>query len=67
MAYENPNAYDDQQYLKASSDIPELVEALWEAGASLEDIERELQSAVQGIPGDWERIALTIVATGGSV
>jgi hypothetical protein len=45
----NPNAYNDAAYAVASSDLlaslPALLDALWEAGADLDNIATELGEA----------------------
>jgi hypothetical protein len=43
----NPNEYDDAAYTKAVNDLNEAVGALWEAGASEENMDDEINNAVQ--------------------
>lgn len=42
----NPNPYDDEGYAKLSSMANNAICGLWEAGASLRDIEEVVSSAL---------------------
>lgn len=44
---ENPNEYDDGDFLRASNKLFEAVADLWEAGASENDIMGELDNALE--------------------
>lgn len=45
----NPNEYDDDAYGEATGDLHRAVEALWDAGAEVEDIENELDLALDRV------------------
>lgn len=38
---ENPNEYDDDAFVEASNNLSDAINAMWEAGASIEDIRKE--------------------------
>lgn len=44
---ENPNAYDDEAFLTASSKLQDAVSDLWEAGASEDDILEDCRNAIR--------------------
>jgi hypothetical protein len=48
---ENPNAYDDDAYTEAVNElqgnVPEIIDKCWRAGASIDNLEDELQNALQ--------------------
>jgi hypothetical protein len=44
---ENPNEYNEDQFLKASMELIDVVADLWEAGASEEDIKGEFENALR--------------------
>ncbi len=46
MTTENINEYDDETYLRTSSEFRSAVYALWNAGASLDDIAEQLGGAL---------------------
>lgn len=44
---ENPNAYDDDKWSRASMDLRSAVASFWEAGCDLEHIEQDVQGALE--------------------
>ena len=46
---ENPNEYDDEQFLRYSTELFDAVMALWDAGATVENIEAEFKNAIDNI------------------
>jgi hypothetical protein len=48
---DNPNPYDDPAYLEATNRLqnalPKLLDDLWLAGATVDNIEDELEEAIQ--------------------
>ena len=43
----NPNEYDDEAFSYASVKLMDAVGAMWEAGAELDNIEADIQSALE--------------------
>jgi hypothetical protein len=48
---DNPNEYYYEAYAVASTDLHTAVEALWEAGATIDNIQDDLESAVENATG----------------
>lgn len=46
---ENPNEYDDEQYIRYANELQDAVWGLWEAGASKDDIHSEFKNAIANI------------------
>jgi hypothetical protein len=48
----NPNEYDDDAYTAATIKLVSALSAMWEAGASTDNIEDELENALReaGVP-----------------
>lgn len=45
---ENPNEYDDESFTNASNGLVGYVSELWEAGASIDDIQNVIKDALEG-------------------
>lgn len=58
---ENPNEYDDDAYLRAMDELVSAVVAMWEAGASLDNIAEEVRN---GLDNEGIKAQVMIVASG---
>ena len=43
---DSPHEYDDEAYGAAAEELDDAIIALWEAGASTDDIKNEVQNAI---------------------
>lgn len=57
---DNPNEYSDDDYAHYSVELNSAVVSLWEAGASLGDIEAELESALENATGARVQVGLIV-------
>lgn len=57
---DNPNEYDDDGYTRWSVEADSAIVALWEAGASLDNIEEILANAVENATGQRAGVSITI-------
>jgi hypothetical protein len=64
----NPNEYDDDAYVKASNDLieklPQLLDALWQAGAELKDIAEDITGAFESCDSDLASSRLKVEISG---
>lgn len=60
---ENPNEYDDEEFTNASNRADPAIQAMWEAGARLSDIEDTIANALAnaGVPSGT---VLTVMVSG---
>jgi hypothetical protein len=57
---ENPNEYDDDEYARRSTEIHSVIDSLWEAGATLSNIESEIESALENATGSSFDVTITV-------
>lgn len=43
---DNPNEYNDEMYSKESVDLDSAIQGIWEAGASLDEIEEIIKNGL---------------------
>lgn len=48
---ENPNPYDDGLFTKRSMDVSDAIGAMWEAGASIDDIANDVANGIENAEG----------------
>lgn len=49
---DNPNTYDERNYLRAEQNLDDSVREMWEAGASKDDIRKSFEDLIEGNRGD---------------
>jgi hypothetical protein len=60
---ENENEYDDGAYTRATNDLANAVANLWNAGASLDNLESELEMALENATG--RGVLISVIAASG--
>lgn len=55
---DNPNAYDDGDYARWASETDTAIGGLWDAGASIDNIEETVANAVENATGS--RVTVSI-------
>ena len=56
---DNPNEYDDAEYARRSTEVHSVIDALWDAGASISNIESEIESALENATGSTFDVTIT--------
>jgi hypothetical protein len=49
----NPHVYDNEAYTQAGLDLQEAIEALYNAGATAEELAAEIEAAVDVTPAEF--------------
>lgn len=56
---ENQNEYDDEQFTRWSVEVNAAIGGMWEAGASLSDIEEVVRNAFENVGAEGVEVSFT--------
>lgn len=56
---ENPNPYNDDKYAESSSRLHSAIGSMWEAGASIENIEDTISNALEDCDVPEPNVSIT--------